>query len=162
MSVERKKVVKYQELLDELDFRIINSLIKDGRASFRSLAREFNVGETTIYTRIKKLRDLGIIKGFHAEVDLTKLGYRTQAYVFLKVPVRKIKEVSMKLKKLENVYEIYEITGDYQFLLKFIGRNNEELAKFMDELGNVGEIIETKTIYVIKPIKIPEEFKVSS
>ena len=154
-----RKYIKIEEQLDELDLRIINALIEDGRISFRSLAKELDVSETTIYTRIKKLMNLGVIRGFHAEIDLFRLGYRTQAYVLIKVPARKIKDVSVKLRKLRGALEIYEVTGEYQFMIKFIGRSNEELARFIDELGDIAEISEIKIIYVIKQLKIPQEFK---
>ncbi|HDD26071.1 MAG TPA: Lrp/AsnC family transcriptional regulator, partial [Acidilobales archaeon] len=108
---------------------------------------------------IKKLMNLGVIRGFHAEIDLFRLGYRTQAYVLIKVPARKIKDVSVKLRKLRGALEIYEVTGEYQFMIKFIGRSNEELARFIDELGDIAEISEIKIIYVIKQLKIPQEFK---
>ena len=67
--------------LDAVDRRIVAELVADGRLTNAALAARVGVAESTCIHRVRALRDSGVITGFHAEVDLARLGLPLQAVV---------------------------------------------------------------------------------
>ena len=55
--------------LDEIDRAILNSLLSDARASQRQLSRDVGVAQGTITNRIRRMEELGIIKGYSGRID---------------------------------------------------------------------------------------------
>jgi len=88
--------------LDEIDIAIINSLMKDGRKSFRQIAREIKVSTPTVESRFNKMKnDLGIIKNIQPILDTDKLASSKllTSLVFLRVNAAKSIYVANKLQK---------------------------------------------------------------
>ncbi len=63
--------------LDEIDVALLESLIKDGRKSFRQIAREINVSTPTVKTRYDRLVNVGLIKAILPDLDFGKLETKT-------------------------------------------------------------------------------------
>ena len=61
--------------LDDLDLQILDILIKDSRTPYLEIARICHVSGGTIHVRMKKMEDLGIIKGTKILLNMPKLGY---------------------------------------------------------------------------------------
>ncbi len=67
--------------LDELDLQILEILIKDSRTPFLEIARKCHVSGGTIHVRMKKMHDIGIIKGTKLIIDNSKLGYDVCCFI---------------------------------------------------------------------------------
>ena len=67
--------------LDKTDFRILKNLLVDARLSSRQLALKLGLSTVTILTRIKKLEQEKIVKGYTAIIDHQKLGYDLTAII---------------------------------------------------------------------------------
>ena len=100
--------------LDELDLQILDLLIKDCRTPYLEIARICHVSGGTIHVRMKKMEDMGIIKGSRILLDLAKLGYdvccfvgiyvdKTSSFPYVFEEMKKINEVLKKLIFLKNV-----------------------------------------------------------
>lgn len=63
--------------LDEIDIALLESLIQDGRKSFRQISREINVSTPTVKTRYERLVNIGLIKAVSPDIDLGKLETKT-------------------------------------------------------------------------------------
>jgi len=74
------------ETLDPTDWAILVELQRDGRVPLTELGRRVNLSASATTERVKRLEYLGVITGYRAEVDLTKVGYPVLAVVRLKVP----------------------------------------------------------------------------
>ena len=70
--------------LDSLDRKIIKILQKNGRISYSELSKMIKKPRTTVLTRVNKLMEKNIIKGFKAKVNPEKLGYKYTAYIMIK------------------------------------------------------------------------------
>ena len=138
--------------IDEIDKRILEKLQKNARTSYSKIAKELNLSESTIHHRIKRLKEMGIIKGFVTLLEPEKLGYGVTAFVLLKTDPRLHNKVLEEISRLRGVYEVYDVTGDYSGLIKIIVRNREELAKLLDEIGGVEGVQHTYTLIVLKVI----------
>jgi Lrp/AsnC family transcriptional regulator for asnA, asnC and gidA len=125
----------------------------DGRISFSRIARELNLSEATIHLRVKKLKEKGILKGFHANVDPEKIGKRVLAFILVKIDTRKYPETLRKVAEFKDIYEVHDITGEYSALLKVRVSNKDELAQLLDEIGKLEGIVDTYTMYALRTIK---------
>ncbi|SHO46018.1 putative transcriptional regulator, AsnC family [Nitrosotalea sinensis] len=65
--------------LDDIDLAILESLVKDGRKSFRQISRETKVSTPTVKLHYERLVNAGLIKGVSVELDLGKLETKTSA-----------------------------------------------------------------------------------
>jgi DNA-binding Lrp family transcriptional regulator len=116
--------------IDELDRRVLSVLSDDSRVSCRKIAQRCKVSVGTILTRIKRLEQGGVIRGYTTLVDHEKLGYQLTAIAEITVTKGKFLEMEQALRKHPNVCAAYDITGltDVFVIAKF--RTREELGNF--------------------------------
>lgn len=143
--------------LDDVDLKILRALTLDARASSRQLAKQCGVSTSTVLSRIKKLEESNIIKGYTALVDHEKLGYELTVVVELTVSKGRLLEVENEVAKLPNVCCVYDVTGliDAIIIAKF--KNREELSKFAKRLLAMPYVERTNTHVVLTTIK--EDFR---
>ncbi|MEM2039401.1 MAG: Lrp/AsnC family transcriptional regulator [Zestosphaera sp.] len=139
--------------IDKLDIKILARLLEDSRTPFRQLARNLNVSESTIYLRVKKLKNSKILKNYTIDIDLNKLGFLQQVYVEVKVAPQYMKNIIEELRGKPNVLEIYEVSGEYPLLIKVVATNNEELSSVIDEIAMIKGVTEMKVRYVFKTLE---------
>ncbi len=139
--------------IDEIDKKILEILQKDGRISYSKIARMLGLSEATIHLRVKKLKEKGVLKGFIALVDPEKVGKDVAAIILAKIDADKYRETVEKIAQFEDVYEVYDVTGDYSTVLKVRVSSKEELAELLDKLGEIEGVRETYTMYILRTIK---------
>lgn len=143
--------------MDEIDYRILDELLKDSRQSFREIARNVGVATGTVLTRIRNMEKLGIIKGYTVSLDHEKLGYELTVVVEITVSKGKLLEVDREIAKKPNVCAVYDVTGltDAIVVAKF--KTREELSKFTKSLLSLSHVERTNTHLVLTTIK--EDFR---
>jgi Lrp/AsnC family transcriptional regulator, regulator for asnA, asnC and gidA len=150
--------------LDEIDLAIINSLMKDGRKSFRQIAREIKVSTPTVESRFSKMRnDLGIIKNIQPIIDGAKLNNSKllTSLVFLKVNAAKSVNIANKLSLFPEVKCVYLTTGEYNMMAKLMIAEEEPYAHNLHRLedlvrkkiGTINGLISVSYQIVTKTIK---------
>jgi Lrp/AsnC family transcriptional regulator for asnA, asnC and gidA len=142
-----------QNVLDDLDRKILKLIINDSRKPFLEVARECNVSGAAIHQRIQKLTSAGVIKGSEFILDSEKVGFETCAYIgiFLKNP-EKFTNVTEHLKQIPEVVECHYTTGKYDLFLKIYARNNQHLLSIIhDKLQPLG-LARTETLISFKEI----------
>jgi DNA-binding Lrp family transcriptional regulator len=153
----REKHVKKGEKLNEVDMKILKALTLDARLSSRQLAKQCGISTSTTLSRVKKLEDEGIIKGYAALLDHEKLGYALTVVTEITVSKGRLLEVESEIAKLPNVCCVYDVTGliDAIVIAKF--KNREELSKFAKRLLAMPYVERTNTHVVLTTIK--EDFR---
>lgn len=128
--------------LDELDLQILDLLIKDCRTPYLEIARVCHVSGGTIHVRMKKMEDLGIIKGSRILLDLEKLGYDVCCFVGIYVDkASSFNSVIAELNKIDEVVELHLTTGDYSMFAKVISRNISDLQNvLLEKINNIAGI----------------------
>ncbi len=143
---------------ENLDRKLVNSLLGDGRASLRSLAEELDVSVTTVSNHLSDLEDQGIIRGYTPKVDYDKLGYDVTAVLQLKVEGTALEDVTADLKEHRQMVSVYEVTGDHDIIAigKFEDTDdmNDEIKTLLNDPG----VIESNTSVVLNPAKEHEQF----
>jgi Lrp/AsnC family transcriptional regulator for asnA, asnC and gidA len=148
---------KQSNVIDDVDKLILKMLLRNGRTPYKRIAEDLGLSEATIYLRIRKLSKLGILRGFTANIDLSRLGLTVIAFMMLKVSPKNYEETLKRIANSPRVLEVYEVSGEYQVLAKVIASDNRELAKIVDGLGSIDGLIEVKVLYVIRTLRTPYE-----
>jgi Lrp/AsnC family transcriptional regulator for asnA, asnC and gidA len=144
--------------LDDVDKKILRELQRNGRVSFKTVAKEIGVSEATVFVRVKKLTEKGVLKGFKAIVEPKAVGKTLTAFILVRAQPKAYPAMLTALKKLDDVYEIYDITGQYYSILKVRTDGTDELSKIIDEIGAVDGVAGTETMIVFRTVK--EDFNI--
>ncbi len=146
--------------LDEADKKILRELQDDARVSFKTIARKIGMSEATIFVRVRKLREAGVIKGFRAIIDPKTIGKTLTAFVLVRAMPKAFPGMLNALKKLDDIYEIYDVTGQYYSIVKLRTTGADELSKIMDEIGTIDGVAGTETLIAMRTIKEEVSLKI--
>jgi Lrp/AsnC family transcriptional regulator for asnA, asnC and gidA len=134
--------------LDELDLQILDLLIKDCRTPYLEIARICHVSGGTIHVRMKKMEELGIIKGTRILLNLPKLGYDVCCFVGIYVDkTSSFDSVFNELSRIKEVVELHLTTGNYSIFAKVVCRNITDLQDILlNKINTINGIQRTDTI----------------
>ncbi|MEZ2391311.1 Lrp/AsnC family transcriptional regulator [bacterium RCC_150] len=120
--------------LDDTDKLILRELVADARIPNNVLAVKAGIAPSTCLGRVRALRDAGIIRGFHASVDLEALGFLVFALISVRVNAQarnKMLAIGERLRKLPNVQSVFLLAGDQDFLIHVACGTPKELRDFI-------------------------------
>jgi DNA-binding Lrp family transcriptional regulator len=144
--------------LDKTDVKILKSLALDARLSSRQIAKQCEISIGTALSRMKRMENEGIIKGYSALLDHEKLGYELTVVTEITVSKGRLLEMESEIARFPNVCCVYDVTGvlDAIIIAKF--KNREELSKFTKRLLALPYVERTNTHIVLTTIK--EDFRI--
>jgi len=121
--------------LDETDQKILMLLQTNARVSYADVGRQVNLTAPAVAGRIRRLEELGVVAGYHADINATALGNELMVFVRLAVAHHRERQFSQFLCNCKEVVEGYLISGEETYLLKVavqsIGHLNQLLGQFM-------------------------------
>jgi Lrp/AsnC family transcriptional regulator for asnA, asnC and gidA len=139
--------------LDDIDSRIIHSLVKNARITLSQMSKEIDVPDATISNRLKKL-DKNVIKQYTLILDLDKFGLKVTAIIIIQTESEKHRSVESKLAKLEEVSEVYSISGEYDILIKVWALSLEELNNIVNsKIRSVDGVEDLMEMIVMERVK---------
>jgi len=143
--------------LDETDVKILKALVADARLSSRQVAKQCEISIGTVLSRVKKLQEEGIIKGYTALLDQERLGYELTVVTEITVSKGRLLEMENEIARIPNVCCVYDLTGlsDAAIIAKF--KTREDLSKFTKKLLSLPYVERTNTHVVLTTIK--EDFR---
>ncbi|MBL7206165.1 MAG: Lrp/AsnC family transcriptional regulator [Candidatus Aenigmarchaeota archaeon] len=144
--------------MDKLDEKIIEILKENSKLSTRKISKKLMVPITTVYHRIKRLENNGIIKNYTVSLNYKKLGKCITAYTLIIPDYERLKndditpeELVDKIKKNKTIENISLITGRFDIILKIRVNDIEELNRFNNNfLLRIHGISKTETLIVLK------------
>jgi len=139
--------------IDDKDLQILKHLLVDARQSARQLSQRLDVSTVTMISRIKKLEEKKIIKGYSALLDHDLLGYDITAVIEIKTGKGKMLEIENIIAKEINVISVYDITGDADTLVIAKFKDRTSLSSFVKRLSAIPNIENTVTHIVLNTIK---------
>lgn len=149
--------------IDELDKKISDLLIEDGRMSCVEIARRIgNITERAVRYRIDRLIRKGIID-IRANVDAKQLGFSVIADVFVEVEPGQVLDVARKIAEYETVSYVACATGERDISVQIFARDNEELYTFVaDLISRIPGVRRTHTSFVPLIIKDDQRWSIPS
>jgi len=132
---------------DKLDLQIIHAMMEDAGISYADLGKKLFVSGGTIHVRIKKLQEMGIVKGTKLNVDLKLLGYDITAFVGIFLEKSSLYDVVAEdLKKIPEIIRLNYTTGNYSMFLEVVAKDINQLRYVLhDQLQKIKGIERTET-----------------
>lgn len=144
--------------LDEKDLAILNLLQKNCRMTAKEIARKIDSPITTVFAKIKRMEQQGIIKEYRAILDHKKLNFGVTAFILASFSYRTGKNeeaplsqraIAEQISKFPEVQEVHIISGDWDILIKVKDKDVDAIGKFVvDKLRTVKGIEKTLTCMV--------------
>jgi DNA-binding Lrp family transcriptional regulator len=122
--------------LDDTDRAILEALSADARISNARLAERVGVAPSTALQRVRALRAAGVLRGFHAEVDLAALGRPLQAMVAVRLTVHnreQIETFTNSVRQLPGVLTVFHLAGATDYLVWLAAADAQDLREFVVE-----------------------------
>jgi len=158
-----KKTVKKEQMtiamptLDKNDLAILKLLQENARITVKEISDKIHLSTTPVHERIKRLEQTGVIKQYATLVDYTKVkkGLMVICYVSLKehsknAGIKFIKTINA----LNEVIECYNISGEFDFMLKVVEENMDSYYDFhvnrLSQIENMGNV---QSVFVMGVIK---------
>lgn len=143
--------------LDEFDLSILRTLQEDARLTTKELAARVNLSTTPVFERLKKLERAGYIKKYVAILDAEKLnmGFEVFCSVKLKQMSRDVAiDFVNVIKDIPQVAECYNISGEFDYLLKINAPNMKVYNEFLiNVLGTIDSIGSIQSSFVMNEVK---------
>ena len=142
-----------QPPVDDIDRALLELLARDARITNQRLADRVGVAPSTALARLRSLRDRGVIRGFHAEVDLAALGRPLQALIAVRLAVHardQIDDFTATVRQLPGVLMVFHLTGVTDYLVWVAAADAQDLREFVvDHLATHPSVAhaETSLIY---------------
>ncbi len=143
--------------LDKLDFRIIELLQKDGRASSATIARILNVPERTVRNRINRMVQQAVISPT-VVVNHRHFGYQTAVDIFCEVEINKMEEIAAELLKVPAINYIAYSTGDQDISIQVLLESSDDIYGVIQQLASIAGVYRTKTVVVPRVVKDTHEW----
>ncbi|WP_372912809.1 HTH-type transcriptional regulator Lrp [Salinigranum sp.] len=144
---------------ENLDAKLINELLGDGRASLRSLAEDLDVSVTTVSNHLRDLEEEGVIEGYTPIVNYDALGYDVTAVIQLKVEGSALPEITERLKDQNQMISVYEVTGDYDIIAIGKFKDTDGMNQQIKALLTDADIRESNTSVVLNAVVENEQFE---
>ncbi len=134
--------------IDDLDERIIYELQGDARhTSASDIAEKCDVSPSTVRKRIKNLEEIGVIQGYHPDIDYKRAGYQLQTLIVCTAPLPEREQLARDALDIEGVIAVREVmTGAGNLHVEVIGRDDDDLSRIGRELDALGIHIEDEDL----------------
>lgn len=120
--------------IDRVDAAILESLAADARISNQRIAQRVGIAPSTSLARLRALRERGVIRGYHAEVDLAALGRPLQALIAVRLAVHAREQIdafTSAVSDLPGVLMVFHLTGVTDYLVWVAAADPQDLRGFV-------------------------------
>jgi Lrp/AsnC family leucine-responsive transcriptional regulator len=132
--------------LDRTDWRLLDELQRDGRASYADLARVVAMSPSAVAERVRRLEEAGVITGYRATIDPERVGLPVLAFVRLRYPTGNYRPFHALLDSTAEVVEAHHVTGEDCFVLKVVARSMRHLEEVTGRIAGLGAVT-TSVVY---------------
>lgn len=144
-------------VLDKKDFEILRLMELNAKLTVREISTQIGLSSTPTHERIKRLEKTGVIRNYAAILDKRKInkGIMVICMVTLKEHTKKAgSEFIGAVRDFKEVLECYNISGDFDFMLKIVTESMDSYHEFfVNKLTEVQSIGQTKSTFVMNTVK---------
>lgn len=149
--------------LDEKDLAILLLIQENSKLTANQIAKKITAPITTVFAKIKRMEEMGVIKQYRAILSAEKLNLGTVAFILAQVSYRtktdnetpiSQRAVAEEIARFTEVQEVHIITGDWDLLVKLRAENVDAIGKFVvDKLRLIKGLEKTLTCMVFETVK---------
>ncbi|MBI4019107.1 MAG: Lrp/AsnC family transcriptional regulator [Candidatus Aenigmarchaeota archaeon] len=144
-------------MIDKKDENILSVLKRNARLSMQALSKKLNMPTTTVYNRIKKMEEDGVIEQYTVKLNEQKIGKTITAYIGIVFNYEELKknritqhEIARQCREKENVQLADVITGGNDMIIKVTARDVNEMDRFVTSyIQNFPGVERTNTMIVL-------------
>ncbi|AGB37980.1 HTH-type transcriptional regulator Lrp [Natronococcus occultus] len=144
---------------ENLDAKLVNALLGNGRASLRSLAEELDVSVTTVSNHLSDLEAEGVIEGYTPRVNYDAIGYDVTAVIQLQVEGHALPDITETLRDHSQMTSVYEVTGDYDVIAIGKFKDTDGMNDQIKQLLTDPDIKASNTSVVLNSVSENEQFE---
>lgn len=141
--------------LDEIDFKVIEYLMQQGRITWSELASLLNLSAPATADRVRRLEERRVIQGYTALINPDAIGCDLIAFVAVTLghPTQRTQFLH-KVQSLPEIQECHHVTGEDDYWLKVRCRNTKDLERLIgEELKGALGFLKTRTTIVLSTVK---------
>ena len=139
------------KLMDATGWQILQALQEDARISFSELGRRVGLSAPAVAERVRRLEEAGVISGYHAQVNMEKIGLPLSAFIRVNSTNDRYILISALARELPEVLECHRITGDDCFIIKLAVSSVTHLEELLNRFGPYGRT--TTSIVLSSPVR---------
>jgi Lrp/AsnC family transcriptional regulator for asnA, asnC and gidA len=144
--------IKEIELLPD-DQLILETLSKNGRATFDQISRACGLTEPTARRKTTQLLESGALS-IHAVVNPAVIGFSVECWIWVKCSPKKVNEIAEKLISDNHVRYLAAISGEYQILFEVALPTRKSLNAYLENIGKqVDDIIQLESYILMEAFK---------
>ena len=146
--------VKITKLISNMitpqDEKLLSILKTNARASISDLARMLNLSRSTVQSRMLKLEETGVIKGYSVDYCEDYLTSMVSAHVSIKVMQKLTTKTNLELKQIDAISQLYAISGEFDLIAVVQAQNLEKLSHLLDDIGNLDGVERTTSSVILE------------
>ena len=153
-SVGQPKTVRVD--VDDVDRRLLRELARDARIPNNALAELAGIAPSTCLGRVRALRERGVIRGYHADIDPAALGRPLQAMIAVRLQSDArghIRRFVADVARLSEVLNVFFLAGKDDFLLHVAAASTEDLRDFVENLSSDADVAYTETSLIFEHVR---------
>lgn len=142
--------------LDETDRTILRELARDARLPNNTLAQRAGIAPSTCLARVRSLRERGVIRGYHADIDPAALGWLLQAMVAVRLQGGArghLRSFVAGMARRPEVLNVFFLAGKDDFLLHVAAASSQALRDFVERLSANADIAYTETSLIFEHVR---------
>ncbi|WP_395307053.1 Lrp/AsnC family transcriptional regulator [Mycobacterium sp. AMU20-3851] len=143
--------------LDDIDRRMLLALHADARISNSALAEVVGIAPSTCHGRLRRLQELGVIRGFYTDIDPAAVGLTLQAMISVSLNSNargRIRDFIQQIRRRPQVMDVYFLAGGDDFILHVAARDTEDLRAFVVENLNAdADVAGTQTSLIFEHLR---------
>ncbi|BBY79047.1 Lrp/AsnC family transcriptional regulator [Mycolicibacterium pulveris] len=143
--------------IDDVDRRILTALHTDARISNSALAEQVGIAPSTCHGRVRRLQEMGVIRGFYTDVDPASIGLPLQAMISVSLQSNargKIHRFIEQVRLMPQVMDVYFLAGADDFILHVAARDIDDLRSFVVENLNAdADVAGTQTSLIFEHLR---------
>jgi DNA-binding Lrp family transcriptional regulator len=143
--------------IDDVDRRILTALHADARMSNNALADLVGIAASTCHGRVRRLQEMGVIRGYYADIDPAAIGLTVQAMISVSLQAAaraKIRSFIQQIRRMPQVMDVYFLAGADDFILHVAARDTDDLRSFVVENLNAdADVAGTQTSLIFEHLR---------
>ena len=144
--------------VDEIDMRLLAELQDEGRITNVELAQRVGLTAPPCLRRVRALEEAGVIRGYHAELDPSRLGFALTVFAMVSLKSQAeadLREFEQAMRDLPEVREVHMLNGEIDFILKIVSHDLQSFQEFLtSKLTPAPNVASVKTSLTIRTSKI--------
>ena len=145
-------------MMDRTDYQILNLLQDDSRCTLRRMGDLVGLTPPAVSERIRRMEESGVIRGYHIDIDRTKLDCNITGFISVALEPDKYDKFCDFCASQSTIISHYHVVGEFNALLRFAVRDTQQLDQLLSLIKKFGDSrtsIELKTLFDSQEIPLP-------